>query len=67
MIKGEGTLIFGDDYDESTGSEGPRDGVVDTSNAKISQVVKVSHWFAKASMGSSVAGIISSEQTCQYL
>ena len=43
MIKGEDTLIFGDHHDESTGSEGPRDSVIDTSNAKISQVVKVSH------------------------
>ena len=44
MIKGKDTLIFGDDHDESTGSDGPRDSVVD---AKTSQTVKVSYFLVK--------------------
>jgi hypothetical protein len=42
MIKGEDSLTFGDDHDESTGSDGPRDSVID---ARISQAAKVSRWF----------------------
>ena len=60
MIKGKDTLIFGDNREESAGSDGLRDSVVD---ARTSQAVKVSYFLVKVIAWDRI--ILSKQTECQ--